>query len=99
MPPKAKDALSKDAIEKIGLWIDQGAKLPGGEVVKLTTDHWSFQPVAKKHRHAEVDAYLKEKLQQKGLTFSKRADRRTLIRRLYLVMLGCHRLRRRWRPL
>ena len=88
MPPKAKDALSKDEIEKIGLWIDQGAKLPGGEVVKLTTDHWSFQPVAKKHRHAEVDAYLKEKLQEKGLTFSKRADRRTLIRRLYLVMLG-----------
>ena len=88
MPPKAKDALSKDEIEKIGLWIDQGAKLPGGEVVKLTTDHWSFQPVAKKHRHAEVDAYLKEKLQEKGLTFSKWADRRTLIRRLYLVMLG-----------
>ena len=30
MPPKEKDALSKEVIERIGLWIDQGAKMPGG---------------------------------------------------------------------
>ena len=88
MPPKEKDALSKDEIEKIGLWIDQGAKLPESEVVKLTTDHWSFQPVAKTHPHGKVDDYLREALKGKGLEFSARADRRTLIRRLYLAMLG-----------
>ena len=88
MPPKEKDALSKNEIEKIGLWIDQGAKLPEGEVVKLTTDHWSFQPVAKTHPHGKVDDYLGKALEEKGLEFSPQADRRTLIRRLYLVMLG-----------
>ncbi len=89
MPPKEKDALSKADVAKIGLWIDQGAKLPGKEeVARLSTDHWSFQPVAGKHKHGSVDGYLREALASKGLQFSSRADRRTLIRRLYLVMLG-----------
>ncbi len=89
MPPKEKDALSKEEIERIGRWIEQGSKMPGdGEVVTLTTDHWSFQPVAKKHRHSDVDQFLDEALADKDLIPSMRADRRTLIRRLYLVMLG-----------
>ncbi len=89
MPPKEKDQLSKDEIERIGLWIDQGAKMPGdGEAVALTTDHWSFQPVAKKHRHGFIDGFVNEALREKGLQPSPRAGRRTLIRRLYLVMLG-----------
>ncbi len=89
MPPKEKDQLSKEEIEKIGLWIDQGAKMPGdGEAVALTTEHWSFQPVAKKHRHGFIDGFVGETLEAKGLQPSPRADRRILIRRLYLVMLG-----------
>ena len=89
MPPKEKDALSKEDVELIGRWIEQGAKMPGdGEVVTLTTDHWSFQAVAKEHRHAGVDAFLNEALADNDLKPSIRADRRTLIRRLYLVMLG-----------
>ncbi len=89
MPPKEKDTLSREEIEQLGLWIDQGGKMPGeGEAVKLTTDHWSFQPVAKSHRHAKVDDYLKEARKARGLNSSPRANRRTLIRRLYLVILG-----------
>lgn len=89
MPPKEKDRLSEEEIERIGAWIDEGAAMPGdGEVVALTTEHWSFQPLAGEHRHDEVDAYLKEALGAKELAMSPRADRRTLIRRLYLVMLG-----------
>ncbi|MDG2487036.1 MAG: DUF1553 domain-containing protein [Roseibacillus sp.] len=89
MPPREKDAVSRDEIETIGSWIDAGAKLPesAGESF-LKTDHWSFQAVAGEHRHDGVDAYLEEALKKKGLKFSSRADRRTLIRRLYLVMLG-----------
>jgi mono/diheme cytochrome c family protein len=89
MPPKEKDALSKEEVERIGLWIDQGAKMPGdGEAVALTTDHWSFQPVPKEFRYGRVDGFLGEALKAKGLGSSPRGDRRTLIRRLYLVMLG-----------
>ena len=89
MPPKEKDALSKEEIEQLGLWIDQGGKMPGeGRAVKLTTDHWSFQPVAKSHRHVKVDDYLSEARKARGLNSSPRANRRTLVRRLYLVVLG-----------
>ncbi|MDA7865724.1 DUF1553 domain-containing protein [Akkermansiaceae bacterium] len=52
------------------------------------TSHWSFQPVAAKHRHSGVDAYLDEALAEKNLRHLDRGGRRTLIRRLYLVMLG-----------
>ena len=54
----------------------------------LETDHWSFQPVVHEHRHDGIDAYLEVALREKGLEFSAPAARRTLIRRLYLVMLG-----------
>ena len=89
MPPETEESLSPEEVERIGLWIDQGADLPGhGEVVRLTTDHWSFQPVEREHAYEDVDDYLRVALNGKGLRFSARADRRTLIRRLYLVMLG-----------
>ena len=89
MPPKEKDALSAEEIEKIGRWIDGGAVMAGdGEAAQVTTDHWSFQPVAGEARLGGVDAYLEEALTAKGLGFSPPADRRTLIRRLYLIMLG-----------
>ena len=46
MPPKG-DPLTKSEIALIEKWISEGAKWPGqmNEVAKLTTDHWSFQPV------------------------------------------------------
>lgn len=56
--------------------------------ISLTTDHWSFQPLASEHSHAGIDAFLKEALAGKNLRPSDRADRATLIRRLFLVMLG-----------
>ena len=89
MPSRERDALSKAEVEKIGRWIEQGAKLPGtGEVPALTTSHWSFRPVGRSHQHDNIDAYLKDALSAKQLAFSPPVDRRILVRRLYLVMLG-----------
>ena len=89
MPPKEKDALSAAEVKLIGRWIDEGAKLPGGnEATTTTTDHWSFQPIAEHHKHGTIDAFLKEALAVKKLTANARADRHTLMRRLYLTMLG-----------
>ena len=47
MPPKG-DPLKKSEIALIEKWVTEGAKWPGqmNEVAKLTTDHWSFQPVS-----------------------------------------------------
>ncbi|QDV20991.1 Planctomycete cytochrome C [Gimesia panareensis] len=100
MPPDESERLSPEQIQLLADWIDQGAPWPGpnGVVkqVKQTTDHWSFQPLAKvtppeiKDTWVRngIDAFILEKLQQKQLTHNPRADRRTLIRRLYLDLLG-----------
>jgi hypothetical protein len=63
---------------------------------KLTTTHWSYQPL---HRpdvppitgswaRGPIDSFLETKLREKHLEPSAAADRRTLIRRLFLVMHG-----------
>lgn len=89
MPPKEKDVLSAEEIALIGRWIDEGAKLPGkAGAARLTSDHWSFQPISKEHKHGTVDAFLNEGLAKKQLVANPRADRRTLMRRLSLTMLG-----------
>ena len=56
--------------------------------IVATSNHWSFQPVAAEHRYGGVDAFLNEAMANKNLRPLGRAERRTLIRRVYLVMLG-----------
>lgn len=89
--------------EQIGLfraWIDQGAVWPeDGRAAKdpLKT-HWAFQPVRRPpvpvatETPAEavhpIDAFITTRLAANQLTPSPEADRVTLIRRLYFVMLG-----------
>lgn len=93
MPPEEKgDPLNGTQVETLRKWIDEGAKMPGSEKlaeVKMTTDHWSFQPVSRDgFKEKTLDEMIDEKRATKGLTPSPRADRRTLIRRLYLVIHG-----------
>ncbi len=99
MPSKGEH-LSPDQVGLLRAWIDAGAKLPGeaaaADSLKLKTDHWSFQPVkrpevpkgAEASAGNEVDAFVRARLREKGLAPSAPADRRTLIRRLYLVAHG-----------
>lgn len=89
--------------EQIGLfraWIDQGAVWPddGRAVNDPLKTHWAFQPV--KHPQVAaatedpakaahpVDAFITTRLAANRLTPSPEADRVTLMRRLYFVMLG-----------
>ena len=59
-------------------------------------DHWSYQPVQRpavpQHgdpwARGEIDAFILARLREKNLAPSAEADRRTMIRRLYLVMHG-----------
>ncbi len=99
MPPKG-DRLTTGQVGLLKAWIDAGAGMPGeaeaAESLKLKTDHWSFQPVKRPAVPVSGDAFVKNevdefilaKLKDKGLAPSAPADRATLIRRLYLVMLG-----------
>ena len=73
--------------------IDGPAQRSVGHVV---SDHWAFQPLSKPavpvatHPSVQnaIDRFIFARLKQAELTLSPQADRRTLIRRLHLDLLG-----------
>ena len=50
--------------------------------------HWSLISPQKQSSAKNIDEFIEKKLAQKGLRHSEEASRRTLIRRVYLDMLG-----------
>ncbi|MBL9176381.1 MAG: DUF1549 domain-containing protein, partial [Verrucomicrobiales bacterium] len=95
--PQKGERLTPKEIGLLRAWIDQGASWP--ETVRTSPDpalnHWAFQPIASpaipRARGSggnPVDAFIAARLAEKGLAPSPEADRTTLLRRLYLVMLG-----------
>ncbi len=88
MPPG--EALSDHEIQLIQDWILAGAITPpsyGPPTASADLSHWAFQHVSRP-RVGGIDASIHAKLANHGLQTAARADRQTLIRRLYLVMLG-----------
>lgn len=102
MPPESEgDRLSNKEVALLRAWIDQGAKWPEGAdsgAEAPATSHWSFQPIERPEipqptRRAEwirnpVDAFVLRKLNEAGIAPAPQADRATLIRRVYLDLLG-----------
>ena len=95
--PYGDDPLPNDQVQLIRQWIDQGAVWPGQpETAALTTNHWSFQPVVRPSVPEladswvvnPIDAFVLQRLRAAHLEPSPPADRVTLIRRMYLDMLG-----------
>lgn len=93
MPPKG-DPLTADQIALVEKWISEGAEWPGqmDAVAKLTTDHWSFQPVTRpevpKLAKHPVDAFLQAKLHDAKLTMNDRAAPGALVRRVSILLTG-----------
>ncbi len=90
MPPKG-ERLSKAQVALLRAWIDQGATWPeSADKVKPVDkrNHWAFKPLPVSSGGHSIDAFIAAKLREKGLSLSPEADRRTLIRRLYLVLHG-----------
>ncbi|HKX61788.1 MAG TPA: PSD1 and planctomycete cytochrome C domain-containing protein [Verrucomicrobiae bacterium] len=101
MPPKDKK-LTDEQIEHLEMWVKMGApdprtgqaaKPPGIEPKK----HWAFQPVrepaiptvkGRKLVRTPVDAFLLSRLEEKKLSFTAMADKRTLIRRATFDLHG-----------
>jgi hypothetical protein len=88
-----------DEVELLREWIAAGA--PAGDVVpdvasaepdplvsKEDRQHWAFQPPAAAPGAESIDVFILPKLQENGLDFSPEADRDTLIRRVYLDLVG-----------
>ncbi len=92
-PPESGKSLSAQEVERLRLWIEQGAEY---------RNHWAFEPIrrpkvpndsaiAELYGDASlspIDAYVGRRLLKVGLTPSPLADRRTLIRRVHLDLLG-----------
>ncbi len=97
MPPDGA-RLTAGEIETLRRWIDQGAAFDDGAAASgPSADFWSFKPVQvdrppvtqdKDFPGNPLDAFIAAKLRAAGLAPSPPADRRTLIRRLYLDVLG-----------
>ena len=88
MPPG--ESLSPEQIKLIEKWIASGAPTPeryGPAEEQTDLSHWAFQPVRKVDAPG-IDDFILQRLRDEGLSLSSAADRRTLIRRLYLVMHG-----------
>jgi mono/diheme cytochrome c family protein len=100
MPPEG-ERLAVAEVKLLKTWIDQGAKWPdepaGTSANPAARQHWSFQPISNPVppmvKHADrvrngIDAFILARLEKEGLTLSLEADRPTLIRRLYIDLLG-----------
>ncbi|WP_165227242.1 PSD1 and planctomycete cytochrome C domain-containing protein [Aquisphaera insulae] len=100
MPPKGK--LPAPAIEAFRRWIEMGAPWAEEHPATAATapdpkEHWAFRPL---HAVAEpavrdrawvrtpVDAFILARLEREGISPSQPADRRTLIRRATIDLLG-----------
>ncbi len=101
MPPKG-ERLSSNDVAAIRTWIDSGA-VWSNQLSTLNSQfsnaskHWSFQPVHRpeipkvrdgKWVRNPIDAFVLARLDHERLKPSPEADRVTLIRRLYLDLLG-----------
>jgi hypothetical protein len=96
MPPEGP-ALTSSETELLAAWIDAGAAWPAGTEATAAPRHWSWQPLAPlipeesaasiADAH-EIDFFIRQRLQQAGLSPAPPASRETLIRRASLDLTG-----------
>lgn len=87
-PPKFHHSLSKGQIALIKQWIEEGAEWKG---------HWAYQKPVRPQVPAlkgspfirnDIDRFILERLEERGLKPSLEADKITLVRRLYFDLTG-----------
>src|SRR5262249_46239948 len=98
MPPSGP-RLAKEQITMLARWIDAGAKWPddGSVTARPGSNHWAFQPISHPAvpavKNADwcrtpIDYFILSRLEKEIIQPSPEADRVTLIRRLYLDLVG-----------
>ncbi|MDA1014275.1 MAG: DUF1553 domain-containing protein [Planctomycetota bacterium] len=98
MPPKGEgEPLDADQIAILRSWIEQGAEAPDEAIPADPRTHWSFQAPRKSAVPAvdrqpwmrnEIDAFVADVHRQRGLVPVSRARKETLLRRVYLDLIG-----------
>lgn len=101
MPPKG-ERVPPAEIALLTAWINEGAKWPEGLLLKAAggksaETHWAFQPIRRPvvptvrgsdWPRSAIDRFILARLESEGLAPSAEADRRTLIRRVTLDLIG-----------
>ena len=95
--PYEREALSEKQILQLEKWIAAGAAMPDemeeDAEIRLT-NHWSLLPVIRPEIPANsladnpIDAFLSEKLADRGLAYNPAADARSLVRRTSILLTG-----------
>ena len=98
MPPEGEGtALSREQIALLKNWIDQGATAPEEKLPEDPRRHWAFQkvvrPAVPKVKSPEwqsnpIDAFLAADWEKRGLVPTIPADKGTLLRRVYVDLIG-----------
>ena len=99
MPPDGADPLTDRQIAMLRAWIDQGLAWDDDLLPppKLESDHWAFQPIARADVptvkdsdwvRTPVDAFIAGAHAKAGLRHAEQAAPSTLVRRLYLDLIG-----------
>ncbi len=104
MPPNGAPGPSAADLAVLAAWIDAGlpAKQPDvawvpPPVTDADRQHWAFRPLARPQVPAvgradlvasPIDAFLLARLEEHGLAFAPEANRQTLLRRVWLDVLG-----------
>lgn len=95
MPPEGTP-LSKAEIERIRTWIQQGANAPADEFPESDPRaHWAFTkpirpnlPTTLGSSQNPVDAFIQDRQEALGIVSMPQADKATLLRRVYLDLIG-----------
>jgi cytochrome c553 len=99
-PPQEKTPLSKEQVADLETWIRRGATYPRSETARPPDPQWEARrkwifevpadPPVPHLRPGEnpIDAFLRAKLEARGLTASAPADPRTLLRRVSYDLIG-----------
>ncbi|MBC8355959.1 MAG: PSD1 domain-containing protein [Planctomycetes bacterium] len=99
MPPDGAEPLAGEQIAMLRAWIDQGLKwddklLPP---LKVESDHWAFRPIPRAEvpvinnvewARTPVDTFIAKAHAKAGLQHAEQATPNTLVRRLYLDLIG-----------
>lgn len=98
MPPEGVgESLNSSQIEILKRWIDQGAEFPANEAIPGDPrEHWAYQlpektipPVIEVARLSNpIDSFIRDKHRALGLQHNDKANRHTLLRRVYFDLVG-----------
>jgi hypothetical protein len=94
MPPEGQ-ALTSDQIRTLRTWIDEGATFPADDRPEPDPrDHWAFRPPVRPPvpkgdwGTSSIDAFLAAEWRKRDLKPQGPADKRLLLRRVYLDLTG-----------